>query len=37
MTTILNITYDQSFNVPLERKSKFGEVKTDYKLIEKMF
>tara|TARA_B100000674_G_C37919142_1_gene952416 strand:- start:560 stop:1957 length:1398 start_codon:yes stop_codon:yes gene_type:complete len=37
MATILNITYDQSFNVPLERKSKFGEVKTDYKLIEKMF
>ncbi len=37
MTTILNITFDQSFNVPLERKSKFGEVKSDYKLVEQMF
>ena len=30
-------TYDQSFNVPLERKTKYGEVKTDFKLIAKMF
>ena len=37
MSTILNITFEQSFNVPLERKSIYGEVKTDYKLIEKMF
>ena len=37
MSTILNITFDQSFNVPLERKSMYGEVKTDYALIEKMF
>tara|TARA_B100000902_G_scaffold399961_1_gene474012 strand:+ start:2998 stop:4383 length:1386 start_codon:yes stop_codon:yes gene_type:complete len=37
MSTILNITFDQSFNVPLERKSIYGEVKTDYALIEKMF
>ena len=37
MATILNITFDQSFNVPVERKSIYGEVKTDYALIEKMF
>ena len=30
-------TYDQSFNIPLERKNKYGEVKTDFKLIAKMF
>jgi hypothetical protein len=29
--------YDQSFNIPLERKHKYGEVKTDFKLIAKMF
>ena len=37
MTHLLTSTFDQSFNVPLERKSTYGEVKTDYKLIEKMF
>ena len=37
MSNILNMTFDQSFNVPVERKLLYGEVKTDYDLIEKMF
>ena len=31
------LTFDQSFNVPLERKEIYGEVKTDFKLIRDMF
>ncbi len=32
-----NLLFDQSFNVPLERKEIYGEVKTDFKLIRDMF
>lgn len=37
MKNILNIPLEQKFDVSMERKTQFGEVKTDYKLIEKMF
>ena len=29
-------TFNQNFDVPLERKIKYGEINTDFKLIEKM-
>ena len=31
------LLFDQSFNIPLERKEIYGEVKTDFKLIRDMF
>ena len=31
------LLFDQSFNVPLERKEIYGEVKTDFNLIRDMF
>ena len=37
MKNILNLPLTQIFDVSMERKTRYGEVKTDYKLIEKMF